>query len=207
MPDAPEPTTGDDATGAPVTEEEIFDGDGAAQAGDPQNDLAAAFRPSDEDYAPFDPREASSNQPPATVDETSSDPQPPQFDPRYTEEFEGLLFIGALRKRFRWMGHEFVIRTLTTSEVLEVGLLQKPYVGSMGEIKAYQAAVVAASILSVDGKPPPLPVTDADSDLEARFNYVIAHWQPIVIDMLYGQQLDLETVVNETLAAMGKARG
>lgn len=208
MPDTPEPTADDQAPAAPASEDEIFDGEGA-QPAEAQNDLSSAFMPTDEDYAPFDPREASSNQPPATVDEVSDSPSAsvPQFDPRYTEEFEGLLFLGALRKRFRWMGHEFVIRTLVTSEVLEVGLMQKPYVGSMGEIKAYQAAVVAAAVLSVDGKPPPIPITDEVSDLEARFHYVITHWQPIVIDMLYGQQLALEMTVNETLAAMGKAQG
>lgn len=206
MPDAPEPTADDTAPAAPASEDEIFDGEGAEPA-EAQSDLSAAFMPTDEDYAPFDPREASSKQPPATVDEVSDQPQVPAFDPRYTEEFEGLLFLGALRKRFRWMGHEFVVRSLVTSEVLEVGLLQKPYVGSMGEIKAYQSAVVAAAIMSVDGKPPPIPVTDMDSDLEARFQYVINHWQPIVIDMLYGQVLSLEQTVNETLSAMGKARG
>lgn len=205
MPDTPEPTA-DEAPVAPVSEDEIFDGEGVEPEAQ-QSDLSAAFMPTDEDYAPFDPREASSKQPPATVDETASNPAVPSFDPRYTEEFEGLLFLGALRKRFRWMGHEFVLRSLVTSEVLEVGLIQKPYMGSMGEIKAYQAAVVAASILSVDGKPPPIPVTDMDSDLEARFQYVITHWQPIVIDMLYGQVLSLEMTVNETLSAMGKARG
>lgn len=200
MPDAPEPT--DDAPEG-VTGDETPDGEGATQA----DDLQAAFLPSEEDFAPFDPREPSSNQPRTTVDEVSDDPPAPEFDPRFREEFEGLLFVGSLRKRFRWMGHEFVIRTLVTEELLEVALVSKPYQGSLGEIKAYQSAVVAASILSVDGKPPPIPITDEMSDVEARFQYVIRHWQPVVIDMIYGQVMDLEAKVTAVLASMGKAGG
>lgn len=207
MPDASEPTADEAGLDATSAEEQFFDGEDAGPADQQGADLERAFLPTEEDFAPFDPREPSSSQPPNTVDEVSEEPQPAAFDPRYREEFEGLLFIGSLRKRFRWAGHEFVIRTLVTNELLEVSLLQKPYQGSMGEIKAYQAAVVAASILSVDGKPPPLPITDEISALEARFHYVINHWQPIVIDMLYGQVMDLEAKVNEVLAAMGKAVG
>lgn len=167
--------------------------------------LGAAFLASDEDYAPFDPRESSANQPAGVVGEDTD--KVVEFDPRYKDSFEGLLFIGSLRKRFKWMGHEFVIRTLCTNEVLEVGLVAKPYQESLGEIKAYQAAVVAASILSVDGKPPPIPITDEDSPLESKFFYVVNHWQPVVIDMIYGQVMSLEVEVNNVLASMGKAVG
>jgi hypothetical protein len=172
-------------------------------------DLTEAFQPSEEDYGPFDPTDIIT--PPAdenTFDEARSDaPTVPGFDPRYRDEFEGLLYIGSLRKRFQWMGHLFVIRTLTVNETLEVGLINKPYVGTLAEMKAYQAATVAASVVTVDGKALPVPVSLDLTDLEARFEYVINHWQPITIDMLYGQIMELEAKVTEVLAALGKARG
>lgn len=173
-------------------------------------DLTGAFVPTDEDYGPFDPTDIIV--PPvedeATIDEAREDgDDTPRFDPRYRDEFEGLLFVGSLRKRFRWMGHLFVIRTLTVNETLEVALLNKPYVGTLGELKAYQAALVAASVVTIDGKPLPIPTTMNESDLEAKFEYVINNWQPITIDMLYGQILELEAKVNEVLAALGKAQG
>lgn len=172
------------------------------------SDLTDAFIPTDEDYASFDPTEIIA--PPVdetTLDEARHEGGVPQFDPRYRDEFEGLLYVGSLKKRFRWMGHLFVIRTLTVNETLEVALLNKPYVGTLGELKAYQAAVVAASVVTIDGQPLPIPTGLSETDLDARFEYVINNWQPITIDMLYGQVLELEAKVNEVLAALGKAQG
>ncbi len=204
MPEQPDPPADEqDAETPPVEEDRYLFDDVPEEEVAPNADLAAAFAPTEEDYAAFDPRLAAS-QPASTQDDQEEDKEV-RFDPRYVEEFEGLLFVGSLRKRFRWMGHEFVIRTLTTNETLEVALIQKPYLGTLGEIKAYQAAVVAACIVTVDGNPPPIPVTDDGNDLEARFFYVVNHWQPIIIDMIYGQLMMLEQKVNEVLVAMGKA--
>ena len=122
------------------------------------------------------------------------------------DAFDGLLYIGALSKRFTWMGHRFKIRTLSTDDVIEVGLLQQPYVGSMGEIKAYQAACVAAALTEVDGQTLPGSISsEVQHDLEPRFDYVRRNYQPIVIDVIYGQLMALEAKVNEVLVAMGKA--
>ena len=79
----------------------------------------------------------------------------------------------------------------------------------MGEIKAYQAACVAACLISVDRQPMPTPITDEVTDtwLDTRFQYVIDHYQPIVIDVIYGELMKLEAKVNEVLTAMGKASG
>src|SRR5690242_12591575 len=86
-------------------------------------------------------------------------------EPDVTQEpFEGMLFLGRLTQTFTYVGHEFVIRTLTTDEVLEIGLLVKPYNGTLGEVKAYQAATVASCVERLDGRPLPLPITSDSYD-------------------------------------------
>jgi hypothetical protein len=131
----------------------------------------------------------------------------PEFDPRVRQDFEGLLFLGRLTHTFTWAGHEFIIRTLTTGETLEVGLLAKPYQGSMAAMKAYQAALVAACVDSVDGRPMPVPITDdaRDTSTANRFRYVLRSWFPPVLDAVYEQYLLLEERVTQVLDAMGKA--
>lgn len=133
----------------------------------------------------------------------------PEFDPKVREDFEGLMFLGALSDEFEWMGHTFLIRTLRVGEVLEVGLLHREYVGTVTDVKAYQAAVVAACVMQVDGRSMPFPITieDADTALRNRFQYVLDKWFPPVLDVIYEKYLLLEARVERVMAAMGKAHG
>lgn len=133
----------------------------------------------------------------------------PVFDERYKQEFEGLLYLGKLTRDFDYFGHHFVIKTLTVDEVLEVTLLSQPYVGSMGEMKAYQAAVVAACVTRVDGRPIALPLTSEpdDTPLRNRFDYIRRNWFMPTLDHIYNQYLLLEVVVARVLAALGEASG
>ena len=159
------------------------------------------------DYAP-DPvlephRDAAED---ATGGEGTETPEAlPEFDPRVREDFDGLLYLGRLTDTFSFIGHTFVIRTLTTGEMLEVALLQKPYRESMGDMKAYQAALAAACVVSVDGKPMPLPITNepVDTALVNRFEYVKRTWFPPLIDVIYERFLALEDRVDQVLVAMG----
>lgn len=140
----------------------------------------------------------------------SDSPEPlPEFDPRVREDFEGLLFLGYLRHEFTWIGHQFTIRTLRIGEILEVGMVHKPYVGSLAEVKAYQAAVVAACVVQVDGRPVALPITDdpADTELANKFAYILRSWFPVVLDAIYDEYQALEGRVEQVIEAMGKASG
>lgn len=131
----------------------------------------------------------------------------PEFDPKVRQDFEGLLYLGRLTHKYHYLGHEFVIRTITTGETLEIGLLHKPYADTMGDIKAYQAALAAACVVTVDGRPLPAPLTvDAsDTALLNRFEYVLRSWFPTVIDMVYEQYLILEDRVRQVMEAMSLA--
>lgn len=153
-----------------------------------------------------EPHPAAQETPSAEPDE----PEPlPEFDPKVRQDFEGLLYLGRLTDSFTWLGHRFVIRTLSAGDILEVGLLHKPYVGSLADVKAYQAALVAACVVEVDGKPMPTPLTNerADTELVNRFEYVLRSWFPPTLDAVYERYRLLEARVEEVIEAMGKAPG
>lgn len=143
----------------------------------------------------------------APSDDTPEPESLPEFDPRYTEEFEGLLYLGYLTRDFVWAGHKFSIRTLTTDEVLEVALLVKPYQGTLADAKAYQAAMCAACVVKVDERPLPAPITmdPSDTPLSNRFEFVRRSWYPLTLDAVYEEFLRLEQTVTEVIAAMGRA--
>lgn len=132
-----------------------------------------------------------------------------EFDPRFKQDFEGLLFIGKLTDSFTWMGHRFVIRTIPSDDLLDMGLLHKPFVGTIADVKAYQMLVVAACIVTVDGQAPPFPITNEDADtlLLNRWNFVRKSWFPPTVDVIYERYLLLEKRVEDVIEAMGKVSG
>jgi hypothetical protein len=138
--------------------------------------------------------------------DTADEPLP-EFDPRWREEFSGLLYVGALTETFSWMGHEFVIRTLTTEELFTVALAVKPYEGTQAQARAWQAAVAAACVVSVDDQGLPVSITRDQGDHAVRFRYVQTNWHPPVIDAVFSRYWALETRVKQVVEAMGKATG
>lgn len=142
-------------------------------------------------------------------DSPEEDEELPEFDPRHRQDFEGLMYIGKLTSTFEWLGHKFVIRTLSTDEILEVGIIHREYAGSLADVKAYQAAVVAACVESVDGKPLPLPLSSdpSDTSLINKFRFVNRSWFPPTLDVVYERYLLLEARVSQVIEAMGKASG
>ena len=131
----------------------------------------------------------------------------PEFDPRCREAFEGLAFMGALTKTFDWMGHKFTVRTLKMDELLQVAQVHSKYAQTIGDVKAYQAAIVAATIQLVDAKPLPVPSFTDETSLDARFNFVTTKWYPWTFDAVYTEYLALEAKVLEVMEAMGEALG
>ena len=134
----------------------------------------------------------------------------PLFDSRYSQDFEGLLYLGALTKSFTWLGHTFVVRTLTQDEILTVPILMKPWGGTIGEPKAYATAMAAMCVVSVDDKELPMPVGDGQGDYAwafQRFNYAKANWFQFTIDKIYNEYLALEAKTEAVIEAMEKASG
>lgn len=128
----------------------------------------------------------------------------PEFDPRFRDAFDGLLFVGKLQLSFSWMYHRFVIQTVDQETLLEVGQLVKKYDGTATELRAMLTAMAAACLVSVDGKPLPYPISSEQSLLSARYEWV-KKLHPFVIDYIYSKFDELDATVKEVLEEMGKA--
>lgn len=134
----------------------------------------------------------------------------PSFDMRYANDFEGLLYLGALVKEFEWLGHRFVIRTLRSDELLAVPVLIKPWMGGIGEGKAYAIAMAALAVVSVDDQELPIPLGDGRGEYAwayQRFNYAKANWFQFTIDKVYSEYMALEAKAQAVIEAMEKASG
>lgn len=157
-------------------------------------------QPSFTDALPAFPTE-----PDATAPAKAQAEDVPEMDPQYRQDFDGLLYIGALRKEFSWLGHTFAIRTVTVDELLRIGLAVKQYEGTIGANRAYVAAVVAASIERVDGKPLHQPLGPGEDSLEERFRYVRQYWYTWTIDRVYQECAELEARVAQIIESLGKS--
>jgi hypothetical protein len=133
----------------------------------------------------------------------------PEFDPRYREPFEGLLYLGHLHDTAVFHGHKFRLVTPSSSERLQIGLAIREYDGTVGFDFAYSCALVAAYLVQVDGQDLPQPITNDPKDvaLQHRFEWVLSTLKKPVIDFLFDRCLVLDGQVREVLEAMGKASG
>lgn len=136
-------------------------------------------------------------------------PPLPEFDPKVRDPFNGLLFLGSLQDKFDWGGHSFTIRTLRSGELADVALAIKKYDGTDGEMKAYQGAVAAASLLDIDGEgfPLPTPIRSDEKEFDRRFAYIMRNWFPPTLDAIYERYITLELTVREVVEAMGNRSG
>lgn len=160
------------------------------------------------EYGTFDPNERPLPEETPAADGHEGD-EDSLFDPRHREDFHGLAYLGALTKSFEWLGHRFVIRTLTRDEELAIALIIKEWEGTSAEPAAYMTAIVALCTESVDGIGMPSPYEEAPGRSYAwafqRFNHVKARWFGPTIDAVYTHYKALEERALEVLIAMGKA--
>lgn len=132
---------------------------------------------------------------------------PPPFDEEAKRPFQQLVELGALVDEFTWAGHSFTIRTLYQGEILQVAKLHADYLNTLGDVKAYQTAVVAACLISYDGKAMPVPLVDNPIvALQDRFR-LVSQWYPPTHDAIYSRYLELEASARKAVDAMVKAYG
>jgi hypothetical protein len=154
------------------------------------------------------PEDTSDSQPRPGNSEEPLLPDDDDFDPRCRQDFHGLLYLGALTTEVDVYGHKFEMRTLTTDEQLQIGLFLREYEGSVIQGKAYATALVASSVVSVDGKELPKPFQAEKGDTPLRHKVkIVAKWYPQVVDILYNEYLILEARTNKVFAALGKELG
>jgi hypothetical protein len=145
---------------------------------------------------------------PGSVD-SQPDEDPLEFDERYKEPFNGLMYLGYLEDSFVVWGHTFRIATPTQLEKIQAGALHQPYAESLASEIAYQTILVAAYLVSVDHTDLPRPVLNdpKENAVRDRFRWVAENLRPPVIDELFGRCMVLETKVGKVLRTMGEARG
>lgn len=129
------------------------------------------------------------------------------FDPRHKESFAGLLYVGQLDDEFVLYGHKFRIATPRQTERLQIGPMTREFQDTSTQELAYQAAVVALYLISIDGQELPQPVllNIKDGALRDRFNWVCENIRRPIINALFDKCWILEAEVDATLEAMGKA--
>ena len=109
------------------------------------------------------------------------------FPDEWKDEFEGLLFVGYLQREVtRIPFHKFVVRTLTVNEKLEVSLITKPYMDTIGYGRAYKAAIVAAGLMTVDGRDL-IPNNKNINIIRQKYEYVVNNWFDTTIDILFNE--------------------
>ncbi len=141
--------------------------------------------------------------PPAEVEGASSFPE------QHKQLFEGLLFVGQLSDEITVAGHKIVFRTLSSDEILAVGSMSAPWLGTESSVRAYVTAVVGACITTIDRRPLPQPLIanpTTEDMVRDRFNWARG-LNPFVQDRVYDAYRTLEAKVEEILDAMGGASG
>jgi hypothetical protein len=141
---------------------------------------------------------------PQTGAEGDDDDLLAQFDPRWTDEMEGLLYVGRVTHEFNLGGHRITIATPEAQDSLKAAILVKQYQETAGALRALTIAALATCLVKVDGHVLPRGVmADGSDDMEARFNWV-SKLHTAVIDGIYREYEDLEIRVGEAIASLGK---
>ena len=123
--------------------------------------------------------------------------------------FASLMTCGRRTKVAHILDHTVVVQTLCGDDDLRIGLYVKDYVGSMGEQRAYQIAVAAAGIRSIDGQPL-VQSLYAEADNDALFDQKVAkvaQMYPTVINRIYRAVMDAEKEFVELATKLGKLDG
>ena len=125
------------------------------------------------------------------------------FPEQWKEEFEGLLYLGYLRKEVKTIPfHTFVVRTLTVNDKLEVALASKDYQDSLSYGRAYRAAIVAAGLETVDGREL-VSSSRGSNTFGQKLEYIVNNWYDAVVDVLYQEIDQLEGKVLVILRELG----
>jgi len=127
-----------------------------------------------------------------------------KFDPRWQEQFEGLLFVGKVTHEFNLAGHKITLMTPEANDSLKAALLIKDYQGTAGELRALTIATLATCLVKIDGHTLPRGImADGSDDMEFRYKW-IGQLHQVVIDGIFNEFLELEGKVAEAIRDLGK---
>lgn len=124
--------------------------------------------------------------------------------------FTSLLTCGRRHKTITVMGdHKVAIQTLNADDDLRIGLYTKVYKDSDSYPRAYQIAVCAAGIRTVDNRPLYQPISE-EEDAQAVFMEKVermSKFYPVVIAEIYRSIMDLDGEFAELARKLGKLTG
>ena len=123
-----------------------------------------------------------------------------------SSDLNTLLELGKLEETVEIGNRKVTLRTLKVGEELEVGLLTKEYQSSSEQLRAEITAIVAASIVSIDGKPLITSFGPDEITFRDKFNYVNNNFYWPVIRMIYKSYTDLLDRVEESLKEFNKKK-
>lgn len=145
--------------------------------------------------------------------EAAAEEEKPEVVTELTDEerglFRSLLTIGRRIKTISVMDHEVVLQTMSNADEMRVGLATKEYEGSRGFVRAYQAAIVASTIVTLEGTPLYTPLSekeDATAIFDKKFKKVLDMY-PIVTSQIYNEVLKMEAEFVELSQKLGKIPG
>ena len=123
--------------------------------------------------------------------------------------FRSLLTVGRRTKNIDVLGHTVCIESLRVSDDLRIGLYCKEYEQSRAMSRAYQLAVCAAGVRTIDGTPLYSPLLETISDDEIFHQKVerLKNYYPIVINQVYNEILALDAEFAEVAVKLGKLKG
>lgn len=120
--------------------------------------------------------------------------EPLELSPEEQVMFASLLTCGRRSKTVTIFDHTVVVQTLCGDDDLRIGLYVKDYSNTLGEQRAYQIAVAAAGIRTINGKPL-VPTLYEGADPDNMFDQKVTkvgQMYPFVISKIYAAVMDAE---------------
>jgi hypothetical protein len=115
--------------------------------------------------------------------------------------FQELAHIGHITHTFQWANYEFTIKTLAIDEEIAIGQLIKHLDKNIIQEKALVVGIVAASLVSINGKYP-FPETfveDPVTKLRENYRYISKNWHWPVIAKINEQYIILQEKMYKSL--------
>lgn len=143
------------------------------------------------------------------IEEMTPDAERVELSPEEQLTFASLLTCGQRSKTLHILDHTVVVHSLSAADDLRVGVYAKPYAGTVGEQRAYQIAVAAAGLRSIDGQPVINSLYEK-ADEAALFDQkvkMVEKMYPTVVNRIYKGVLESEVEFVDLVARLGKSFG
>lgn len=124
------------------------------------------------------------------------------FPGEWRDDFRGLAFLGYLTDVVTIPQHEFVLKTLSVGEKIQVSQIVRPHEGTLGYGKAFKTAIVAASLVSIDGEAIMVAEKKVSVILQ-KYRYVVNTFYEPIVDLLYLRCVQLENRQLEVMKELG----